>query len=78
MESQARIEAKNAGLDPMVGFLYQLRIDRLERELTRSVVGLVSKVEGLPAVLARLVEMLDHEPRTRPPHRTASTENNRI
>lgn len=32
LESQARIEAVKVGLDPMVGFLHQLRIDRLERQ----------------------------------------------
>jgi CRISPR-associated protein Cas1 len=32
LESQARIEAVKAGLDPMVGFLHQLRIDRLDRQ----------------------------------------------
>jgi CRISP-associated protein Cas1 len=54
MESQARIEAAKMGLDPMVGFLHQLRIDRLDRpglvldvlepmrpDVDRSVLGLV-------------------------------------
>ena len=31
MESQARVEAAKVGLDPMVGFLHQLRVDRLDR-----------------------------------------------
>jgi CRISPR-associated endonuclease Cas1 len=31
LETQARIEVVKAGLDPMVGFLHRLRIDRLER-----------------------------------------------
>lgn len=31
MESQARIEVAKVGLDPMVGFLHRLRIDRLGR-----------------------------------------------
>jgi CRISPR-associated protein Cas1 len=32
LKSHARIEAVKVGLDPMVGFLHQLRIDRLERQ----------------------------------------------
>ena len=115
LESQVRIEAAKSGLDTMVGFLHQLRIDRLERQglvldllepmrpevdrlvlklvrgetfaagdftlgrdgtcrlhpqLARRVVGLVGEVEGLPAIIARLVQMLDHQPRKRPPHRS--------
>ena len=115
MESQARVEAVKVGLDPMAGFLHQLRIDRLDRpglvldvlepmrpevdrfvlrlvrgdkfstsdftlsrdgtcrlhpQLARRVVAMVSEIDGLTAILARLVEMLDHRPRRRPPHRS--------
>jgi CRISP-associated protein Cas1 len=115
LESVARIETAKVGLDPMVGFLHQLRIDRLDRpglildllepmrpevdrlvlnlvrsetfaaddftltsngtcrlhpQLARRVVGMVGEVAGLSAVLGRLIEMLEHRPWKRPPHRS--------
>jgi hypothetical protein len=43
---------------------------RLHPQLARRVVGLVCGIDGLPVVLGRLVEMLEHWPRRRPPHRS--------
>jgi CRISPR-associated endonuclease Cas1 len=68
LESQARIEAVKAGLDPMIGFLHQLRIDRLDRpglvldllepmrpEVDRQVLRLVreEKFSGVDFTLSR-------------------------
>ena len=65
LESQVRIEAAKSGLDPMVGFLHQLRIDRLERQ--GLVLDLLEPMRPeVDRLVLRLVRGRHSPPRTSP------------